>query len=136
MIRSVKKRRISQPMASCKLGHIYIINTVLSKPPKEKYAVCVCVADQFFIWINTEPRPHAHDQLPLLTGCHELVKHDSYVDCSKIFRHPDFELDDAKEFARISDDLCKQIIAFIENGVEVLPQNHADLILENLRSLL
>jgi hypothetical protein len=123
-------------MASCKLGHVYIIETVLSKPMKEKYAICVCVADGFFLWFNTEARPHGKDQVAAPAGCHELIKHDSFIDMSKMFRHPDFELAGAKEFARISDQLCQAIIDLIDAGPEILPPRHAALIRENLETLL
>lgn len=75
-------------MASCKLGHIYIVDTVLTKPAKEKFALCVCISDRYFVWINTNPAPHGKDQLFLPAGCHHLVKHDSYLDLSRIVCHP------------------------------------------------
>ena len=104
-------------MASCKLGHVYIVKTVLSKPPKEKFAMCVCIANGYFFWINTRPAPHGRDQLPLSAGCHELVTHDSHLDLSKIFCHPDWEMDAAKEFPMISESLCNEITAAIETGL-------------------
>ncbi|WEZ84622.1 hypothetical protein P6U16_08640 [Rhizobium sp. 32-5/1] len=135
-LKSLRKRSNLLPMASCKLGHIYIVNTVLSKPPKEKYALCVCVAPDYFVWINTKPAPHGRDQLLLQNGCHELVTHDSSLDLSKMFSHPDWEMKNAKEFAQISKALCKDIVGRIEAGLDVLPPRHAALIAENLRSLL
>lgn len=55
-------------MASCKLGHVYIVQTVLTKPPKDKYAVCVCPVNGFFVWINSKPRAHGKDQMPFGGG--------------------------------------------------------------------
>ncbi|ANL52868.1 hypothetical protein [Rhizobium phaseoli] len=123
-------------MASCKLGHIYIVHTVLAKPAKDKFAICVCVADGYFIWINTKAAPHGRDQIPIAAGCHELVTHDSHIDLSKIFRHPEWELEQAKEFPCISEDLCKTIIDRVAVGLDVLPQRHAEIIVENLAKLL
>lgn len=123
-------------MASCKLGHVYIVDTLLTKPPKEKYAVCVCVANGYFLWINSNPRPHNCDQLFLPAGIHELVKHDSYLDVSKVVCHPSFELNNAKEFARLSKECCEAIIEFIDAGLEVMVPRHASLIRSNLITLL
>ena len=123
-------------MASCKLGHVYIVDTLLTKPPKEKYAVCVCIASGYFLWINTNPRPHNCDQLFLPAGIHELVKHDSYLDISKVVCHPSFELDKAKEFSCLSKECCEAIIEFIDAGLEVMVPKHAALIRSNLITLL
>lgn len=122
-------------MASCKLGHIYIVDTVLTKPPKEKFALCVCIADGLFVWINTDPAPHGRDQLPLSTGCHKLITHDSHLDLSRIVRHPEWEMDDAKEFHCISKEMCDAILARIDAGLDVLSPRHASLVRENLSSL-
>lgn len=123
-------------MASCKLGHVYIVNTVLAKTPKEKFALCVCVDDGLFLWINTLAAPHGRDQLFLSAGCHRLVKHDSYLDLSKLFCHPQQELDDAKEFPAISKELCQQIVDRLEQGVDVLAPRRVAQILSNLRTLI
>jgi hypothetical protein len=122
-------------MASCKLGHVYIVHTVLSKPAKDKFAICVCVAEGYFVWINTKAAPHGRDQLPIQAGSHELVTHDSHVDLSKIFRHPDREIEEAKEFACISPELCDAILKRVDAGLDVLPPRHAEIIRDNLSSL-
>lgn len=123
-------------MASCKIGHVYIVDTVLTKPPKAKFAICVCVEDGYFVWINSEARQHGNDQLLLTAGCHPLIRHDSYLDLSRVVAHPTYELEDAREFPCISRDLCSQIVTAIEAGLRVMPARQASTILENLRSML
>lgn len=115
-------------MASCKLGHIYIVDTVLTKPAKEKFALCVCIADRYFVWINTNPAPHGKDQLFLPAGCHHLIKHDSYLDLSRIVCHPEWELNDAKEFPQISASVASDIVALIDAGLDVLSPRHAAIV--------
>lgn len=122
-------------MASCKVGHVYIVKTALSNPAKEKFAMCVCVDPRLFVWINTKSRPHGKDQLQIEAGCHELISHDSHVDLSRVVNHPDFEMDAAKEFSRISKDLCQRIIKQLE-GNEMLSPRFIDLIKANLEALL
>ncbi|MCH4560323.1 hypothetical protein [Mesorhizobium jarvisii] len=122
-------------MASCKLGHVYIVPTVLTKPPKSKYAICVCPLNGFFVWINSQKRPHGKDQMPLSAGCHPLVTKDCFLDLSRVVQHPGFELDEAKEFDRISGDFASAIVNMIADGLFLMPSVHSDVIFENLAAL-
>ncbi len=122
-------------MASCKVGHVYIVNTVLTKPPKAKFALCVCVAHGFFVWINTNAARHGKDQLDLPAGSHPLVRHDSFLDLSRVVVHPNMELEEAREFPCISRDLRDRIIDAIEAGLVVLPARHAAIMKANLLAL-
>lgn len=123
-------------MASCKLGHVYIVKTVLTKPPKDKFAVCVCVDEGFFLWINSKPRPHGKDQMALDVDCHELVTKASFLDLSRVVKHPIFELEDAAEFGRISVELASQIIECIDAGLFVMPMAQSAIVRKNLFTLL
>ena len=107
----------------------------MTKPPKAKFALCVCVANGFYVWINSKPRPHGHDQMPLSTGCHELVEHDSFLDLSRVVIHPEYEMDDAREFPMISPGLRDDIVAFIEAGLMTMPPRHASIVLASLKDL-
>jgi hypothetical protein len=122
-------------MASCKLGHVYIVETALTKPPKAKFAICVCVAEGFFVWINTEARQGGRDQLAVVAGCHELVRHDSFLDLSRVVKHQTWELEDAREFPCISAEMARAIIDRVEQGLDLLPPRHAAIITSNLRAL-
>ncbi|UCI17037.1 hypothetical protein FJ970_18055 [Mesorhizobium sp. B2-1-8] len=122
-------------MAYCKLGHVYIVPTVLTKPPKSKFAICVCPANGFFVWINSKPRPHGKDQMPLKAGCHPLVTKDCFLDLSRVVQHPTFELDDAREFDRISTTIATAMVSMIRGGLFVLPAAHAEVLFENLRTI-
>lgn len=122
-------------MASCRIGHVYIIETVLTKPPKAKFAVCVCIDNGFFVWMNSKPRPHGRDQMALKSGCHELVSKDCFLDLSRVVKHPTFEIEEAKEFSCISAGLADDIVRFIGEGLYVLPSAHADIIRQNLGAI-
>src|SRR5262249_26487238 len=123
-------------MAFCKVGHIYVVNTSLTTPPKAKFALCVCIQDGYFLWINSAARLHGHDQMKLPAGCHQLIKHDSYLDLSRIVVHRPIELESAQEFPIISHDLCQKIIDYVESGLKTLPTRQARRILENLCTLI
>ena len=71
-------------MASCEAGHVYLVYTVLTKPPKEKIVICVCAAEALFLWINSKSRPHDVGQLSLTATDHAALKHDCFLDCSRV----------------------------------------------------
>lgn len=123
-------------MASFKVGSVYIVRTTLTDPPKAKFALCVCIEDGYFVWINTDARRHGNDQMPLPAGCHPLVRHDSYLDLSRVVAHPTHELDEAREFPCISPELCASIVDFMRKGLRVMPPRQARTILGNLERLL
>lgn len=123
-------------MAFCKLGHLYIVQTVLTKPPKDKFALCVCEENGFFFWINSKQRPHGRDQMALDADCHLLVTKDCFLDLSRVVQHPTFELEDSKEFERISPEIAKAIIECIDAGLYLLPDAHAQIVRANLMRLL
>ena len=61
---------------------------------------------------------------------------DCFLDLSRVVQHPTFELDDAKEFPRISDGLVSDIVLCIDAGLFVMPPAHATLIRDNMFKLL
>jgi hypothetical protein len=122
-------------MALCKTGHVYIVETVLTKPPKAKFALCICVDPNYFVWINTKPRVFGRDQLLIRAGAHPLVRHDSYLDLSRIVAHPAHELHEAREFQCISRWLRDEILQAVKSGLSVMPARHTHIIRENLAAL-
>ncbi|TIM94452.1 MAG: hypothetical protein E5Y34_30635 [Mesorhizobium sp.] len=123
-------------MASCKLGHIYIVRTALTKPPKPKFALCASIDYGFFLWINSIAKPHGKDQMAIQSGCHELVVKDCFLDLSRVVQHPTYELEDAREFERITADFANDIIECIDAGLFLMPPNHSQAVREGMMQLL
>lgn len=46
-------------------GHIGIVYTTLTKPPKDKITLCLCADENLFFWINTDPRQRGVGQFAL-----------------------------------------------------------------------
>jgi len=122
-------------MPSCKAGHVYIVFTALTKPPKEKFALCVSQENEWFLWFNTLARPHGRDQMGVMAGCHQLIVHDSFLDLSRVVHHSAIELEAGKEFGCISAELAASIAAFIEHGIELMPQRHIDIVRASMTAL-
>jgi hypothetical protein len=115
------------------VGHIYVIDTALARPPKEKITVCICTADYLFFWINTKPARHGDGQLPLSKGEHFYLTHDCYLDCSRVTSFPPDELDAAKPIGPISKEMARRIINLLTNDPpKTLPKRYADRAIANL----
>ncbi len=115
------------------VGHIYVIDTVLARPPKEKITLCICAKDNLFFWINTKPAYHGDGQFPLTKNDHHYLTHDCFLDCSRATTFPPNELNSAKHIGLISSELAGRIIAFLENTPpKTLAKRYADLAIANL----
>lgn len=70
-------------------GKIYKIFLNYTKPPKDKYVICVHVAENLFLIINTEPRTRAPEaQLKISPQDINFLRHDSFIDTSTIISIP------------------------------------------------
>jgi hypothetical protein len=122
-------------MASCEVGHVYVVYTVLTKPPKNKITICVCTAENLFLWINTKPRPHDVGQFALRTRDHAALTHDCYLDCARVTTFG-AELTSALHRGPISKVLAARIVEFIEKKPpKTLPGRYLNLIISNLSKL-
>jgi hypothetical protein len=120
-------------MASCEVGHVYVVYTVLTKPPKNKIILCVCAAENLFLWINTKPRPHDVGQLALTATDHDALTHNCYLDCSRVTTFT-AELASALHRGPISETLAARIVEFLkQKPPKTLPGKHLNLIITNLK---
>ena len=123
-------------MAFCEVGHVYIAYAVIAKPPKDKITICVCAAENLFLWINTKPRQHAVGQLALGARDHSALTHDCYLDCSRVMTFAGAELASAHHRGPISKALAARIVEFLEKTrPKTLPGKHLKLIITNLSKL-
>ena len=123
---------------SCEIGHVYVIYTTITKPPKDKITICVCAANSYFLWINSLPRVHGVGQMELQAADHPAaLNKDCFLDCSKITVFSTQEISRAEHRGQISHDLAERIIEFLEkHPPKTLPEKHRALIADNLRGLL
>ncbi len=118
------------------LGHVYVVPTALTKPPKDKLTICVCIEQNLFMWFNTRPRSHGHGQLFIEAAEHPALTHDCYLDCSRVTSFPPRELAAALQRDRISAALAVRIIDYLNaSPPKTLPGRHRQLIIDNLRTL-
>lgn len=114
-------------------GHIYVINTALARPPKDKITLCICAADRLFFWINTLPNRTGIGQFELAAADHHCLSRDCYLDCSRVTTFPDHELVHAQARGPISADLASRIVQFLENEPpKTLAPRHVTLAISNL----
>jgi hypothetical protein len=117
-------------------GHVYVVHTTLTRPPKDKITVCVCATDNLFFWLNTEPRGHGVGQLPLRSGDHAALSRDCFLDCSRITTFLPPELAAAKDRGQISGALARRIVEFLsENPPHTLSPRHINVAITSLSAL-
>ena len=118
------------------VGFVYVVETALANPQKEKITLCVCAADNLFFWFNTNPARHGVGQLPLDKDDHHYLTHDCFLDCSRVTTFPSHELDEAKPISLISKDLASKIADFLnDEQPKTLSAKQLALFIENLSAL-
>ena len=118
-------------------GHIYIVYTTLTKPPKDKITLCLCADENMFFWINTDPRQHRVGQFALTAADHDALSHDCFLDCSRVTTFSPFELDTTRHRGIISAALAQRIVAFLKNNPpKTLAQRFVNIAVANLSTLI
>lgn len=118
------------------IGNVYVVRTVLSNPPKDKITICVCTADNLFLWINTEARQR-DGQMLLTAADHSSLDRDCYLDCSRLTMFTAADLSGARDRGPITPDLAERIVEFLKvSPPRTLPGNQLNLIIANLSSLI
>lgn len=116
-------------------GHVYVIRTILARPPKEKITLCICAAENLFFWINTNPQRHGVGQMPLHRVDHASLTHDCYLDCSRVTTFLPQELRLAQHRGSISKALAARIVKLlIDDPPKTLPNRYIQLAIRNLAS--
>ena len=66
---------------SFKVGVVYLISCTYTRPPKNKFAICVQEDKPLFFFINTNPRTHSQPESQIVVAPSELpfLKYDSYI---------------------------------------------------------
>lgn len=115
------------------VGDVFVIRTALSRPPKDKIVLCVCPATPLFFWINSLPRPHGVGQFQLVEADHGALRHDCFLDCSRLTTFPAGELAQKQARGPIRYELSQRIAEFLAtNPPKTLPKIHLDLAVQNL----
>jgi hypothetical protein len=86
-----------------------------------------------FFWINTESRQHGIGQFPLTPADHSSLKHNCFLDCSRVTVFSDEEIAAAADRGPISQNLAARIIAYLtKSPPKTLAPRHLNNILDQL----
>lgn len=68
-------------------GQVLRLGFPFSEPPKEKYCLCICPASRLFFVINSKQYRFApaDSQIVLFQAELSCLRHDSYLDVSKVY---------------------------------------------------
>ena len=119
-------------------GDVLLLRAGFIDPPKDKYVICIDPNQGYFFMINSAPW-RATPRAQVRIRPHELqcLKHDSYVDTSKIVLFDKSETQEAlkdepwRSMGSLSPMLCLRIKRAVNNH-QHLPPVHARLVLDNL----
>src|SRR5215204_6290761 len=114
------------------VGHVYVVRTTLTRPPKNKIVVCVSAEENLFFWFNTEARRHGIGQLLIAAHSHRALSRDCYLDLSRVTTFLPVELQIAEDRGPISQHLAFEIISAIKARIRTLAPRHAALAINNL----
>lgn len=113
-------------------GEIIHIFCVFARPPKHKYAVCVCPQSRFFFLINSEPRNALPDaQIFIRKSDFSFLVDDSYINTGTICQISEEEINHGKRVGFLTAPLKDEIIKVTEQCKYHSPVNKA-LIAKNL----
>jgi hypothetical protein len=119
------------------VGHVYVVNTTLARPPKDKLTICICAAENLFFWINTQPRTHGVGQFALRSADHPALTRDCFLDCSRATTFLPHELRAAQHRGAISSDLAARIVQYLtDQPPKTLTPRYLKLARENLATLI
>jgi hypothetical protein len=117
-------------------GHLYVVRTVLTKPPKDKLAICVCAERNLFLWINTLPRPHGVAQMPLAADDHGALTRACHLDCSQVWTFLPHELAAAQDRGPIDVGVAARLLLFMQtNPPKTMTAKHLQIIVETMAAL-
>jgi hypothetical protein len=119
------------------VGHVYVVNTTLARPTKDKLTICICADDDLFFWINTAARPHGVGQFALAADDHKALTHACHLDCSRATTFLPSELRGAKHRGAISSNLATRIVQYLtDNPPKTLTPRYLKLAINNLTTLI
>jgi hypothetical protein len=105
------------------LGHVYVVRTTLSKPPKDKIVLCVCDQQNLFFWFNTKPSPRGVGQLLCEPTDHNALTHQCYLDLSRVTTLLPLEINAAQDRGTITKTFADKAIEALNAGVKTLTPN-------------
>jgi hypothetical protein len=97
-------------------GKIIHVFCVFARPPKLKYAVCICPKSRFFFLINSKPRNTLPDtQVLIRKSDFTFLAEDSYINAGTICVISEDEINHGKEIDFLTTPLKSEIIKVTEN---------------------
>lgn len=118
-------------------GHVYVVYTTLTRPPKDKITVCVCAADNLFFWVNTEPRRGGIGQIALTATDHQALTRNCFLDCSRVTTFLQSELDAAQPRGPVSSQLAQRIVDYLrESPPKTLPTRYLKIAIATMEAII
>lgn len=115
-------------------GNVYVYYCAWIKDAHDKIALCVCGANNYCFWFNTDARYHGHGQLAVAPADHpSAITHNCFLDLSQIKAMDAAEIADAHSRDRgpISEAFRAKILAALAAPIKTLPDVQRNLAIAN-----
>jgi len=113
------------------LWDAYLLHCSFTRPPKEKYAICVCNKTPLLFFINSEARTRYDitSQLAVTPDDMPFLRHDSYINAAEVITCViPTTCTIKKTFGHVPPHIKQAIIALVSNS-KTLPKRFIDIIL-------
>lgn len=119
-------------------GHVYVVKTTLTNPPKDKIVICFCDDENLFFWVNTKAAYSGVAQIALSAADHPALTHDCFLDCSRVTTFSPAELAAALDRGGISSQLAQRIIDEMAANPppKTVPKRFRDIAIQKLLPLI
>lgn len=108
------------------VGYVYHVNSFAQvSPAKGKFGICVCVAEGYFLAINTDDRA-MYDCICIKVSEHQQLGQDRYVSCKSPLTIPPGA--DVQMKYKISKEFTAELIAKIETSQYLTPKQIAAIV--------
>jgi len=115
-------------------GNAYLIKFRFTRPPKEKYAICVCEEKPLFFFISSKPRTRfvSDSQLKVSPTDLPFLRKDSYVNTAEVVTCViPHTCSIIKDFGSVPEHIRQQIKTLVRES-ETLPKRFIDIIIRKL----
>lgn len=111
-------------MKNCASGDVLHGYIRFTKPPKNKFLLCICPNELLFFFINSDPPSIEANAGFKLTPRHlACLSHVSYVNTAALITLKDHGINHMTRKGKIPLSLCRQMVNFAE-AHGVLPEQH------------
>ena len=117
-------------MTMLSAGDVILVKCQFTKPPKDKFAICVSPKEKLFFFINSKPGRLADAQVEIQKHHFDCLSYNSHVETSKVVTFSPREMKTSRHKGHLSNMLKLRIKKTVRQHPH-LAKRYADLVEQN-----